>query len=150
MRRGHAPRHQRGAIGHADRGRDIEAVGGPPLVGQGIQRRGLQQGVAVTTHVIRALLIRDEEQKVGLQVGLRVGLHIGLHRVSLPRAHIGLAVLMRPLWVAVWAPASLWPLMSDSFPGSLALCFAAHTCIHQIRWGGQRMPRLQAIPNLNK
>jgi hypothetical protein len=65
VQRRHSPGHKRRAIGHADRCGDVEIVEACAAMSEPIDIRRAQDGVAVTTQVIGAVLIRDDEEKVG-------------------------------------------------------------------------------------
>ena len=63
--RGHTPGHQRGAVGHAHRTGNVSAIEAGAAGGDGVDMRGLVDGVAVATEMVGALLIGDEQQEVG-------------------------------------------------------------------------------------
>ncbi len=65
VQRRHAAGHQRRAVGHADRRRHIEPLEARAARGNRIDMRRLENWVAGAAQIIDAMLVGDEEQKVG-------------------------------------------------------------------------------------
>ena len=65
MHRRHPPGHQARAVGLAHRACDIEAVEGGAARGDGIDVRRAQHRMAVAAQKIGAVLVGDEQQKIG-------------------------------------------------------------------------------------
>ena len=64
VQRGHAPGHQGRAVGHADRGGDVEPVEAPPALGDRIDVGRAQHRMAGAGEVVRPLLVGDDEKEV--------------------------------------------------------------------------------------
>ncbi len=64
MGRRHAPGDQAGAVGHADRRGDVEALEGGAAGGQAIDVGGVDDGVAVTAQMIGPMLVGHEQNEI--------------------------------------------------------------------------------------
>ena len=70
MQRGHAPGHERGAVGHADGRGHVKAFEPHAALRERIDVRGLQHRVAVATEKIGTVLVGDEEDEIAAQRGI--------------------------------------------------------------------------------
>jgi methylaspartate ammonia-lyase len=64
VHRRHSSSHQCRAVGHADAGCDIKAIETRPAGSERVNVRRAQNVVAVTSDVIRPLLVGNEQQKI--------------------------------------------------------------------------------------
>ena len=64
VRRGHPAGHDRGPVRHADRARDVAALGAEARVRERVDVRRADDPVAVAAEVVGAVLVGDDEEKV--------------------------------------------------------------------------------------
>jgi len=126
VQRRHPPGHQGCAVRHADRRGDVEALEARARGGQTIDAGRSHPRIAVTTEMVGAVLVGDDQEEVGFSIhnlnrlAERIVYHSGvLMQCVLAFNRAGSIPASR--WVQIVVPSRSFPHALSGNPGGVAL-----------------------------